>query len=755
MPKPGPEAAPRLPTREQIRAFVEQSPGPVGRRDIARAFAVKGQDRTGLKRLLRALAEDGEIDLKRGRERPAPGRLPPVGVVEILSVDDDGEAVARPVSGVVEDERATVVLPHSGRGPAFAAGDRVLARLSRLDGDVWRGAAMRRLESGARRAIGVLERAAGGLRLRPADGRRSEEAAIEPGGEGGAAAGDLVAAELFPRGRFGLRRARVVEVLARRGAARPVSLLCIHERDIPHRFPAEALALADRAAPVGPGGGRTDLRDTPLVTIDGADARDFDDAVWAEPDGAPDNPGGWRLLVAIADVAHYVRPGDALDAEARKRGNSVYFPDRVVPMLPEALSNGLCSLRPGEDRACLAVEMRIDAAGRKRSHRFLHGVMRSAARVTYEEMQAARDGDGGAAASGLAELARPLYGAFGALLAARRARGALEIEMPEMAVALDGAGRVASIEPRARLDSHRLIEEFMVLANVAAAETLERRRRACAYRVHDAPDAEKVEELRRSLETLGIPFPRGQALRPALFNRALERARGADFQDAVNILVLRTQSQAVYSPFNIGHFGLGLRRYAHFTSPIRRYADLLVHRALIEAHGFDDDDGGGGDGGGGRPEPADLAEVCEHVSMTERRAAAAERDAMDRHAAAYMAGRIGEAFEAVVSGVARFGAFVSLDGGRAEALLPASSLPGGRYRHDPERHELASGPGGLRLRLGQRLTVALREADPLSGKLLADYIGGGEAAGPGSGRRGGAGRPASPGPRRRRGRSRG
>ena len=715
-----------LPNREQIKNFIEESPGPVGRREIARAFNVKGAARVELKKLLGGLIKDGTIDPGQRRRVAAPGRLPAVGVIEVVSIGDDAEAIAKPVSGVKDGADAKILLPHTGRGPSFAVGDRVLARLAHVRDDLYRGSVMRRLEKGASRIVGVLESARGGFRLVPSDGKKSNDAQVNQANANGARVGDIVAVELLPGQRLGPRRARVVETIGRHDSPKAVSLICIHEHDIPDRFPEAAVEQAETARPATIEGKRQDLRDVPLITIDGADARDFDDAVWAEADTSDANPGGWRLLVAIADVAHYVRSGDALDKEAQKRGNSVYFPDRVVPMLPEVLSNGLCSLRPDEDRACLAVEMIIDVKGRKKSHRFLRGLMRSVARVTYEEVQAAVDavdpvGKAGSAAEvepRLTALAQPLYGAFRSLLGARETRGALDIEMPDMQVILNDDGQVATITPRQRLDSHRLIEEFMVLANVAAAETLERRKRACVYRVHDAPNPDKVEEMRINLDGFGIKFSKGQVLQAKLFNRVLAQAKDQDFQHSVNLLVLRSQSQAVYSPFNLGHFGLGLSRYAHFTSPIRRYSDLLVHRALIDAHDFGPD-------GDRRTEADDLVTVCEHISMTERRASVAERSATDRFSAMFMANRVGHELDAVISGVIYFGVFVTLGGGQADALLPVSSLPDDYYDHDPKTHALTGRHSGFSLKLGQALTVKLREADRVTGRIRVDYVDGG------------------------------
>jgi ribonuclease R len=542
----------------------------------------------------------------------------------------------------------------------------------------------------------------------PANRRDRSEYRVAARDTAGAANGEFVIAEQLPAARFGAPRARILERLGSASEPGAVSSLAIAAYDIPTEFSAAALAEAEAALPVDPAG-RADLRQIPLVTIDGSDARDFDDAVWAEPDPDPENPGGWHLIVAIADVAWYVRPGGALDQEAERRGNSVYFPDRVVPMLPEALSNELCSLKPGVDRACLAVHLWIDAAGRKRRHRFERGVMRSAGRLTYEEVQAARDG---AALCALSQDAlTALYGAFAALARARAARGALELDIREDRVVLNEERRPVGVVRAVQLDSHRLIEEFMILANVAAAEELEARQRPCMYRVHDTPDPEKVESLRAVLEETGIAgllLAKGQAPKPELFNRVLRRAAGTPEAALVNDLVLRCQAQAAYSPNNIGHFGLALRRYAHFTSPIRRYADLLVHRALLA--GLDE-----------LPGPTGLerlASIGEHISATERRAAAAERAAIERYRAMLLSSSIGSLFAARISGVSGFGLFVSLLDNGADGLVPISMLPGDYYDRDERTHRLVGRRSGRVYRLGDEVSVRLVEADGLGGRLV-------------------------------------
>jgi ribonuclease R len=721
-----------LPTRQQVLEFIRGSEIPVGKREIARAFGIKGADRIPLKAMLKELQREGAIDRGRHRRMAAPGALPEVAVLAVLGPDSDGELLAAPAAGGdgadggAEAPRIFLI-PDRPAKPALARGDRVLARLRRLDETSYEARVIRRLDAVPPRVVGVYERAADGTgRIRPAGRKALNEYRVSSADAGGARPGEIVLAQALPGMRLGLPHARVVERLGPHGGARSASLLSIHEHDIPMGFDAEAQALAAAAQPVGLAG-RTDLRSLPLVTIDGEDARDFDDAVMAEPDPDANNPGGFVLWVAIADVAHYVRPGDGLDRAAYWRGNSVYFPDRVVPMLPEALSNGLCSLKPREDRGCLAVRMVINAEGRKLRHRFMRGLMRSTARLTYEQVQAAADGKPDEMLQPLmTPVVEPLYAAFRALLAARLRRGTLDLDLPERRILLDERGEVSRIEPRQRLDSHRLIEEFMVAANVAAAETLERARRPCMYRVHDAPDAAKVEALREFVATLGFNLAKGQVLRPKMFTQLLERAKGSPFAEMIHELVLRSQSQAVYSPVNLGHFGLALARYCHFTSPIRRYSDLLVHRSLIDGCHLGED--------GLPPDAADRFQaIGEHISTTERRAAAAERDAADRYIAGFLAKRVGDILAGRVTGVSRFGLFVRLADTGADGLVPISSLPSDFYDHDERDHALVGRRWGRTYRLGERVAVRLIQAEALTGGLVLELIEGGGELDPGPG----------------------
>ncbi|MCC7283550.1 MAG: VacB/RNase II family 3'-5' exoribonuclease [Acetobacteraceae bacterium] len=658
-------------------------------------------------------ARPSDSDLKRkkslsrsARHRAAPdahlhaGHPGRAELVEVFGSDTDGETLARPVAwagaGAGAGQRPLVVMAPEPRGqPALAPGEKVLARLRPIGPGKFEGRTVHRLAEAPGRVLGVYRGTpAGPGRLIPTDRRQKQEWLIPAGETKQADPGELVLAVPLPHSRLGLPPARIIERLGPIGHPRSASLVAIHTHGIPEKFPEEALAEADAAGPCPPGS-REDLRQRALVTIDGADARDFDDAVSATARA----DGGFDLVVAIADVAHYVAAGSALDIEARRRGNSVYFPDRVAPMLPEALSNVWCSLVPGEDRPVLAAAITITADGRKSSHRFLRGIMRSTRRLTYEAAQAE------AATPALA----PLFAAWRTLAQARTARGTLDLELAERKVTFGPDGRVAAIAPAARLDSHRLIEEFMILANVAAAETLEANAAACIYRIHDRPSDEKLAALRDYLGAVGLGLAPGRDLLARHFAGILARVRGSDLELPVNEMVLRSQAQAEYSTDNIGHFGLALPRYAHFTSPIRRYADLCVHRALIRACRL---------GEGGAVDLSDPAAIARQVTMTERRAVAAERDAMDRYMAAFMAHQVGETFDSRISGVTRFGIFVTITSSGASGLVPMRALPEDYWILDDSRHTLTGRHSRTVFALGQALPVRLVEANPVTGGLV-------------------------------------
>jgi ribonuclease R len=728
-----------LPSKQAILDFIKttQDKAP-GKREIARAFAVKAGDRIALKQLLAEMTDEGLLSGNR-KGFNKPGILPPVAVLEIVARDAEGELIAEPAGGEVgADGRRERVLVLPWRGAARAGeaalgqGDRVLARLTRLEeadtaGYRYEAEPIKRLPREKRRQLGIFRvRPKGGGVIDPVDRKELKEWPIAPGDEGGARDGDLVRFDLARSGgRYGVPQARVVETLGNPQDKRKISLIAVHAHGLPDEFPPPVLREVEGLRAATPAG-RTDLRTLPLVTIDPADARDHDDAVHAAPDTDPRNKGGWIVHVAIADVAHYVHPGTRLDREARLRGNSVYFPDRVVPMLPERISNDLCSLREGEERPCLAVRLVIDKHGNKRNQAVLRGLMRSAAKLAYEEAQAAIDGRPSAKCRPLVEPAlRPLWGAYAALSAARDRREPLDLDLPERKILLDQQGRVERVVVPRRLTAHRLIEEFMIQANVAVAEILEARRAPVVYRVHDAPSKEKIVSLREFLDSLDLKLPSASALRAGDFNKLLQRARSLPVADLVNEVVLRSQSQAVYAADNIGHFGLHLARYAHFTSPIRRYADLAVHRSLIRALGL-------GAGGLTDAEAAELKDIAREISDAERRAMSAERETTDRLIAGYLAERVGAEFGARISGTTRAGLFVRLDDTGADGFVPAATL-NDYYRHDETAHALVGDRTGDVYRLGDTVRVRLVEAVPSAGALRFEMLSPGTPGGRGPG----------------------
>mgnify|MGYP006421708009 CR=1 FL=1 len=699
-----------MPSREDLLRYIHETPHPVNKRDIARDFRLKGQQRVQLKDMLRELEDAGEIERGEKRRLKPVGALPEIGVVDVTDHDPDGELLGRPVPWHGETAPPTIYFASDRPGvPSLQTGMRVLAKFVRLEPTVYEARPIRVLAGAPKRVLGVYQRGGDKGRLQPTDKRVKQEYALAPDDAGDAQPGDFVLCEVKPHHpRMQMREVRVVERLGSMDSPKAISLVAIHQNDIPFDFDDAALNQAAQAQAVDPAG-REDLRQIPLITIDGADAKDFDDAVWAAPDESRENPGGFHVIVAIADVAHYVQPESSLDKTACKRGNSVYFPDRVVPMLPEALSNGWCSLRPHEDRGCLAARMRIDRDGRLLDSRFCRGLMRSHARLTYEQAQAARDGTPDETTAPLAEtVIAPLYDAFAALLREREARGTLDLDIAEKEVLVDDRGTVTGIVARDRLDAHRLIEEFMICANVAAAQTLESRRQPCMYRVHESPDPDKIDSLKQTLDTFGLSIAKDRIGHPSAFQRILEQVRGQPEAPMVNQLILRSQSQAYYSPENLGHFGLALPRYAHFTSPIRRYADLLVHRALITGLGL-------GSGGLAAGEGERFQEIGAHISATERRAQAAEYDAIDRFTASFLGEKVGASFEGRVNGVTHFGLFVTLTESGADGLIPIGTLPDDYYRHDPATHSLTGERWGRVYSLGDRVRVTLAEADPTTG----------------------------------------
>jgi ribonuclease R len=713
-----------FPTKEDVLAFIGKEAGNVGTREIARAFGLKNADRAALKTMLRDLADEGHIEKRRKKLHHA-GSLPSVVLADITGRDTDGELIGVPAEWDTEAHgdppKIRLHVPRRAR-PAEVpgVGDKALVRIEKStdgEGADYRGRAIKVLDRAKHRVLGVFRRTGDGGRLVPIDKKSlGRELSIAASAVNGAEEGDLVAVEVARNGRLGLPNARVVERLGSLASEKAVSLIAIHAHGIPHEFRRETLDEAKAAHPAGLDHHREDWREVPFVTIDPVDAKDHDDAVYARLDTDPKNPGGFVVDVAIADVAHYVTPGSALDREALGRGNSVYFPDRVVPMLPERISNDLCSLREREERPCLAARMVFDRHGNKKSHTFLRGMMRSAAKLSYQEAQAAIDGRPSDRAASLLEAAlKPLWSAYAALAAARDRRAPLDLDLPERKIVLDDQGRVERVMTPERLEAHRLIEEFMIQANVAAAETLEARRSAVVYRVHDAPSKEKLTALREFLDSLGLKLPGSATLRAGDFNRVLQRAKSLPSTDLVNEVVLRSQAQAVYAAENLGHFGLNLRRYAHFTSPIRRYADLLVHRSLIRALGL-------GAGALVDEEAERLADIAQAISDAERRAMAAERETNDRLIAAYLSERVGAEFDGRISGVTRAGLFVRLRDTGADGFVPAATIGGDYWRHHEDTHALIGDRTGEAYRLGDTVRVKLVEAIPTAGALRFEML---------------------------------
>ncbi len=704
-----------MPTKDQIRQWITENPGLVAKRDIANAFGIKGDARIDLKRLLKELEAEGGLEM-RSRKFRAPGALPPVSVLLVLPPDANGDLFARPLEDDADDAPRILIVPQKG-DPALAAGERILARLAAVEGEDhgYEARLIRRIGTNPLKLLGVFRENAEGGRIIPIDKGNDKEWRVAREFTAGARDGELVEAEQTGPKRMGLPQARIVARLGDPSGPRAVSLIAIHQHGIPDQFPDAVIAEADGAAPA-PLAKRDDLRDLPLVTIDPVDARDRDDAVYAEADTDAQNPGGHIIWVAIADVAHYVRPGSALDREARKRGNSSYFPDRVVPMLPDVLSGDLCSLHENVDRACLAVRMRLDAHGTKISHRFVRGLMRSQGSLNYRQVQNAMDGLPDTTTAPLLDrVIKPLYAAYTALKTARAARQPLELDLPERKIVLSDEGQVLSVAFSNRLDAHKLIEEYMVLANVAAAEELIRLKRPLLFRVHEEPSPQKLDSLREVAEASGFTLAKGQVLKTAHLNRLLAQAQGTEFDELMNVTTLRSMTQAYYNAENFGHFGLALRNYAHFTSPIRRYSDLIVHRALIAGHGWGDD-------GLSAWDVENLDETAKQISDTERRSMMAERDTSDRYLAAYLADRVGAEFEGRISGVQRFGLFVKLDETGADGLVPIRSIGREFFHYDDVTQTLTGSDTGVVIGLGQRVTVRLAEAVPMTGGLMLDLL---------------------------------
>ncbi len=734
-----------LPSREDIVAAMTEHPELDGKRDLAKHFGIHGDMRTPFKVLLKEMEGEGFLARSRKQIRRT-ATLPQVTALDIPSDADPDNLHAYPSTwdeAEGEKPRVAVLVTRTAR-VAPAPGDRILARIEAGDGPlpVYTAKPMKILDKPRRGQIGIVRIDEDGARLVPVD-RKQKEMRIDGGDLGEARDGDLVEVSVKFSGRLMIQKAKVVAVIGNPKSEGAISMIAIHNLEIPYRFPASVVREAEEAGEIALKG-REDWRHVPLITIDPPDAKDHDDAVHAEPDTDPKNAGGHIVIVAIADVAAYVRPGTALDREAYLRGNSVYFPDRVVPMLPERISNDLCSLKEGVNRPSIAVRMVIDAEGRKKSHSFHRIVFRSAAKLSYQQAQAAIDGrPDDKTAPLLGPILNPLWAAYRTMAQARDKRGPLDLDLPERKIILDKSGMVADIHVPERLEAMRLIEEMMIAANVAAAETLEKRKTALLYRVHDTPSREKLTALREFLTSLDLTFGKAEAVRPVDFNRILAKARQDNKIEQVSEMVLRSQAQAEYAHENYGHFGLNLDRYAHFTSPIRRYADLIVHRALIAALDLGKD--GLTDG-----EIAKLPTIAQHISQTERRAMLAERETSDRLLAQFLATKIGAEFMGRVSGATRSGLFVRLLETGADGFIPASTIGQDYYRHVEEMQALVGDRTGEAFRIGDTVKVRLLEAAPVAGALRFELLSEGTRVKPSSVKRGSKRPSRSYGPKGRR-----
>jgi len=711
-----------LPSRKQILDFIATSDQPAGKREIARAFGIRGDAKIQLKKLLNDMADEGLIETSRGRAFNQVVGIPRVTVLRIVDVDDSGHVYGQPEHWEADVPPPKLRIIEKERRGALGIGDRVLARTEER-GDRFVAHPLKKLAKKQELVLGVLRQEGTRFWLSPVEKKERRELPVSDVADG--EAGDLVLCEVS--GQRGRVSARVDAVLGDPFAPKSFSLIAIHKYELPHAFSDAAIEEAKRVAKL-PLGEHEDLTHLPIVAIDPADARDHDDAIWAARDDSEDNKSGWKAIVAIADVSFYVRPGSALDKAARARGNSVYFPDRVVPMLPEELSADICSLKEGEDRAAIACHLTIGKDGTLKAWRFTRAKIRVAANIAYEDAQAAIDAAQeervdvaspvclmpeveGPVPQALVETAlKPLWGCWRALLAARNRREPLELDLPERQVVLDEKGRIESVAPRERLDAHRLVEDFMIAANVAAARALEAKKSPVMYRVHEPPSREKLEALKDYLETFGIPFTLGQVIKPSTFNRILERVGDADSRPEIMEQLLRTQMQARYDPERLGHFGLALATYAHFTSPIRRYADLLVHRALVSAYKL-------GEGGLPPQDSEKFEEIGGQISRLERRAMEAERETIDRYVAAYLADQVGQVVLCRITGVQPFGFFATVVEFGGDGLVPVSTIGEEYFRYDEKAQQLVGDDSGTAYRLGQKLRLRIAESNPVSGSL--------------------------------------
>jgi ribonuclease R len=688
-----------IPSREAILAVLAEQASLMKTETLAHALGLRSeQDVDALTKRLAAMVRDGQLLQNRRGGYGVAQKLDLIPGVVLANAE--GYGFLRPDEGG-ED----LYLSPAQMRPVLH-GDRVLGSVVGVDRRGRRqGAIVEVLERRSSRLVGRVIVENGLVLVSPDDRRVHQDILIRPGEDRGARAGQIVIAEISDpptqqRGPMG----RILAVLGERLTPSIIVEMAIASHDLPNHWPDDVLRQAAEVEPeVGAAeiAGRTDLRALPLVTIDGEDARDFDDAVYAEP-----NAQGFRLIVAIADVSHYVRAGSVLDAEAYLRSTSVYFPGFVVPMLPETLSNGICSLNPKVDRLCMVCDMQIDRDGEVTRSKFYDAVMRSHARLTYTRVWQAvgeKLADARAELADLLPRLEHLHQLYKLLAKARQKRGSIDFESTEVKFRLAASGEVIQVGSEPRNDAHKLIEECMIAANVEAAKFLIKKRIPAPYRVHEPPPASKYEDLLEFLREFKLKLPPAGEVKPADFAALLKKIRNRADVSLIESVLLRSQSMAVYQPENTGHFGLALDAYAHFTSPIRRYPDLLVHRAIRHAIG-------GGKGADYLYSPTQMGSMAVHCSHNERRAQEAERDVDERYKCAWMEKHIGSEFDGVVSGATSFGLFVELSESKITGLVHITQLPNDYYHFDPVRHTLSGERRGLQFRLGDRVRVQVLRA---------------------------------------------
>ncbi len=683
-----------IPSRELILRQLTERGSPAALDELQAAFGLdEAQDQEALRKRLGAMIRDGQLVQNR---KGAYGLTTRMDLVHGTVIGHrDGYGFLKP------DDVGDDVFLSPRQMRAVLHGDRALVRITGRDHRGRReGSLVDVLERRNTRIVGRYVEEHGIGVVMPDNARISQDILIPSTDRGAARSGQIVTAEILqPPDKRTQPIGRIVEVLGEHMAPGMEIDIAVRAHNLPHEWPAEVMQEIAGLSPEVPEGhkhGRLDLRQMPLVTIDGSDARDYDDAVYAEAAGR-----GWRLWVAIADVSAYVIPGTALDREAELRGTSVYFPGQVIPMLPEVLSNGLCSLNPGVDRLCLVCEMQVNAQGQVSGARFHNAVMRSQARLTYDQVAAMLDSEAVAAELGYVQLLpqlRHLQGVFRALFTARERRGAIDFETVETKIKFGPDRKIEDVVPVVRNEAHRLIEECMIAANVQAAQFLAAHKLPLLYRAHPGPETDRLEELRAFLNELGLSLGGGTSPEPRHYARLLESIKGRADARLIQTVLLRSLAQAVYTPENIGHFGLALDCYAHFTSPIRRYPDLLVHRAIKHALTQR------------RPEQfpytgALMQGLGTHCSMTERRADEATRDTVSWLKCEFMMDRVGEEFDGLITGVTPFGLFVEIERVYAEGLVHVSSLPNDYYHHDPRHHRLRGERSGRVWRLADRIRV--------------------------------------------------